>query len=590
MKLVSNTFVLVAGTLSVAAAAQQLVACTGNKFSGCSATRTCPGTGTGGSAGEAGSDGSDNSLGSGNDSTTGSGDSSGGSSGATGDNQTDATSAAPSVGTPCDEPGKLACAGSAQKVKLVCDNGEWQNNGSCGAGENCEQASGVCAPIDEHCEDLSAGDHYCDENTVRECGPDFVNSQAVESCSAACRVFEGLAQCVRVTQIAAGRHTCAVLNTGQLKCWGGNTSGELGLGHTNTIGDEPNEMPPPDVPLGEKVKHVAVGGVGAGGSHTCAVLENGAVRCWGQNQFGQLGLGHVKSIGDDELPTQNVPLEGRAVEVALGQWHSCARLESGSVQCWGIGSAAGLGTHENVGDDANDTIGIVPLGGKAGRIAAGTAHTCALLAETGAVRCWGGNVWGETGVPPDVDAVNRPVGGDVDLGGPATHVGLGDEISCAVVDLGGSASGSVRCWGDGTGYRLGLGNDEPISAAGDMPPGSVSLGSTGENARQVDASLSHTCALMTSGSVKCWGSAPAGGYATTGFVGDSSAEFPPPSVELSGQAEAISVALFGNTCAILTDGTLQCWGANNLGGLGLGHTEYIGDDETPADAGLIPVF
>src|SRR5690606_20876687 len=110
------------------------------------------------------------------------------------------------------------------------------------------------------------------------------NSRAIEECTAACRVFEGQAQCVRVTQVAAGRHTCAVLSTGQLKCWGANTAGELGLGHTNTIGDEPSEMPPPDVPLDEPVKHVAVGITVTGGNHTCAVLQSGAVRCWGQNQ------------------------------------------------------------------------------------------------------------------------------------------------------------------------------------------------------------------------------------------------------------------------------------------------------------------
>src|SRR5690606_24343159 len=140
------------------------------------------------------------------------------------------------------------------------------------------------------------------------------------------------------------------------------------------------------------------------------------------------------------------------------------------------------------------------------------------------------------------------------------------------------------------GYRLGRGTDDPVGAEGDMPPFSVTLGATGANARQVDASLTHTCALMTSGFVKCWGSASASGYAMTGSIGDTSADFPPPNVELAGPAESITVGDAGYTCAILTDGTLQCWGGNSMGSLGLGHTEYIGDDETPADAGLVPVF
>ena len=123
-----------------------------------------------------------------------------------------------------------------------------------------------------------------------------------------------------------------------------------------------------------------------------------------------------------------------------------------------------------------------------------------------------------------------------------------------------------------------------------MPPFAVVLGASGSGAAQVGASSNHACALMSSGTVKCWGAAASGGYATEGYVGDDTADFPPPTVALSGQAAALSIGDSGNTCVILIDGTLQCWGSNSSGALGLGHTDFVGNDETPADAGLCPVF
>lgn len=618
----------------------------GNKFSSCAATRTCPsdsggaggdpgsdsgsdtggsssegsGTGgdggsqnatathgttsassTGGGAGASGSSGGNSDSG-GSSASGGSGGSSGnggsGGSGATGGAAThsggstssggSSSSEGPELGAPCDEPGALACNGAAQKLRLICDDGGWKNNGSCDANENCEQSSGVCAPIDDHCDDLAAGDRYCDEKAVRECNADQVNSRKVDDCSAACLVVEGQGQCVKVKQVAAGAHTCALLDVGLVRCWGSNAAGELGYGHKENLGDDPGEMPTPNVELGQKAKYIAVGEVAPGGvSHTCAVLEDGAVRCWGYNAAGQLGIGSKETIGDDELPTQDVPLEKKALQVAAGSTFSCALLEGGDVRCWG--AITGTSGNQNIGDDPGEyPTENVPLGAPAKEVAAGGLHACAVL-ETGAVRCWGSGGYGALGIPDSYSIAPEVIPTiDVDLAFPARQVAAGTDISCALVGESGPA-GYVSCWGRGLFGALGTGSDKNVGLVeGDMPPLGVPLG-TGFNPVAVDVTLYHGCALSGGGSLKCWGSGSSSGYATTDRYGDDPSELPRENVALSGQAVSLSA---GNstTCVILTDGTLQCWGDNSQGAVGLGSPEFFGDDETPADVGLVPVF
>src|SRR5690606_20438424 len=97
-------------------------------------------------------------------------------------------------------------------------------------------------------------------------------------------------------QLAVGRdHTCALLQSGLVQCWGRNDFGQLGYGTTEHLGDAEPVTSFGYATLGDTATHIA-----AGGDHTCALLESGALRCWGRNDFGQLGHGHTDSIGDDE--------------------------------------------------------------------------------------------------------------------------------------------------------------------------------------------------------------------------------------------------------------------------------------------------
>ncbi len=195
-------------------------------------------------------------------------------------------------------------------------------------------------------------------------------------------------------QISAGSHVCAVLAGGAVKCWGGNTYGELGLGHTNDIGDQPGEMPPAAVELGGPAVQVA-----AGADHSCALLADGKVRCWGYNVNGRLGVGHKLNLGDEpgEMPPPVANVGGTAIQIAVGNYTSCALLDTGKVRCWGTRSYLGMGP-SNYNSFVGDEPGEMPpldaqLGGVAVKLAvagASSDHMCALM-DDAKLQCWGYN-------------------------------------------------------------------------------------------------------------------------------------------------------------------------------------------------------
>jgi alpha-tubulin suppressor-like RCC1 family protein len=186
-------------------------------------------------------------------------------------------------------------------------------------------------------------------------------------------------------------HTCAITLEGSVKCWGDNTIGQLGDG--TMIG----RSTPTDVnALGGEAVAIA-----AGGFHTCAVLANGAARCWGANNDYQLGDG--TRIGRS-IPTGVGGLASGVAVIAGGQDHTCASLRDGSARCWGYNERGQLG--DGTMTDRSTPVVVDGLAGAAG-IVAGGAHTCALTSG-GNVRCWGDNRAGQLGfdpgwVPVDVD-------------------------------------------------------------------------------------------------------------------------------------------------------------------------------------------
>src|SRR5512145_141705 len=192
-------------------------------------------------------------------------------------------------------------------------------------------------------------------------------------------------------QLAAGqRHACAILVDGRVKCWGQN-GGWLGLGDFEDRGDALGEM-------GSALPAVALGQdwimdrISTRGLSVCGLLHSGAIKCWGVNSVGELGLGDVLPRGGDpktmgeNLPQVNLGQRGRVVEIQMGANHACVSTEQGQILCWGRNDQGqlGLGDTRARGDEPNemgDQLETVALG--AGRtamqLALGWLHTCALL-------------------------------------------------------------------------------------------------------------------------------------------------------------------------------------------------------------------
>jgi alpha-tubulin suppressor-like RCC1 family protein len=394
---------------------------------------------------------------------------------------------------------------------------------------------------------------------------------------------------------AGQAHTCAILDTGAVRCWGFSGNGQLGYGNTDTIGDgeTPGSVGP--VFLGAGRRAVAIS---AGGYHTCALLDTGAVRCWGFGGSGALGYGNTSSIGDDETPGGFGPVDlgagRRAVAISAGTVHTCALLDTGAVRCWGDGfyGQLGYGNTDDIGD--NETPGSVGpvflgVGRRAVAISAGGSHTCAIL-DTGAVRCWGYGLYGQLGYG-NTDSIgdNETPGsvGPVFLGAGrrAVAISAGDVHTCALLD-----TGAVRCWGLGIDGRLGYGNTDSIGD--DETPGSVGpvgLG-VGRRAVAISAGDAHTCAILDTGAVRCWGFGVAGrlGYGNTDLIGDNEAPGSVGPVFLGAGRRAVAISA-GNshTCALLDTGAVRCWGYSGNGRLGYGNTNDIGDDETPGSVGPV---
>ena len=402
---------------------------------------------------------------------------------------------------------------------------------------------------------------------------------------------------------AGGFHSCAVLENGSVRCWGDNDAGQLGYGDTNDRGDNAGEM-------GDNLASIELGAgrtataIAAGSSHSCALLDSGAVKCWGDNDAGELGQGNADDRGDNagEMGDNLAPIAlgaGRtATAIAAGDVHSCALLDSGAVKCWGANDAGqlGQGDTEFRGDGAGEMgDNLAPVGLGVGRtataITAGGVHTCALL-DDGSVKCWGDGAFGQLGTgAPDARGDGAGEMGDdlapIGLGSGRTAVAItaGDVHTCALLD-----NGSVKCWGFNLDGELGYGDtDARGDAAGEMGDflGPVGLGS-GRTAVAIAAGDFHTCALLDNDTAKCWGINLVGqlGFGDTDNRGDVAGEMgdglDPVDVGTGRTAVAITAGDH-HTCALLDNGSVKCWGWNIFGQLGYGDTDDRGDD--PSEMG-----
>ncbi|MEM9491914.1 MAG: hypothetical protein AAGC55_22400, partial [Myxococcota bacterium] len=362
-----------------------------------------------------------------------------------------------SAPTPGAVPSNIANGAYCGDGVLDSAAGEICDDGNSDDGDDCSNA---CRPAS--CDD---GLHNADELDVDcggHCGPgscqDGQMCGADSDCSAG-QCSSSTGTCVITSTVAAGeRHTCVLSAAGSVRCWGRNLSGQSGQGNTETIGNDEFPSVLADIDLGGPAVQLA-----AGDEHNCAILDGGAVRCWGEGDWGRLGYGNTDDIGDDETPAAagDVPLGGVAVKIAAGHGHTCAVLASGAVRCWGMNNYGqlGYGNTDTIGDDETPAAaGDVAIGGFAIDVAVGQWHTCVLLSG-GGMRCWGYNNgrlgYGDGELRGDDETPDTL--GLVPIGGTVVQMALGTSHSCALLD-----TGAVRCWGYDNWGQLGLGGFAPI--------------------------------------------------------------------------------------------------------------------------------
>lgn len=440
-------------------------------------------------------------------------------------------------------------------------------------------ASAADTTSDETAAPVDCGDGVLDPG--EDCDDD--NLAAGDMCSRTCT------STVVVGISLGGAHSCVVFEAGTVRCWGTGAGGVLGNESTSGFGGKSDPLPAPDVAVGGEAAQIVAGQV-----HTCALLKAGSVRCWGLNLDGSLGYEDDQNRGDQpgEMPTADLVLGMDATRISAGARHTCVRAAGGAVRCWGGNSYGQLGSGSVY--DVGASPGDMPPGDVVGvasvtELAAGNTHTCALLAG-GAVKCWGSNTYGSLGfVAPGYvgDEPGEMPPPNTDVGGQVIRLSAGPGHTCAILQ-----GGSVRCWGRNDAGQLGYGHTNDLGGApGDMPPEALDLGGP---AKQIATGAAFSCALLETGQVKCWGSGDRGqlGYGSTVSYGHAPGTMPPPAVELGGDATLLASSQgngsLGFSCALLTDGTMRCWGINGVGNLGYGHSEDIGDDETPASAGPVP--
>jgi alpha-tubulin suppressor-like RCC1 family protein len=327
-----------------------------------------------------------------------------------------------------------------------------------------------------------------------------------------------------------------VVAGGGLKCWGENTYGQLGN----------NAWIHSKVPVAVTGLSSGVVAVAAGYEHTCALTSAGAVKCWGRNDYGKLGN---NSTTDSASPVNVTGLSSGVVAIGAGYTHTCALTSTGGVKCWGRNNVMGV-LGNNSGGDSKVPVDVTGLSSGVVAISVGSNHTCALT-SAGALKCWGANYFGNLGtggwsnskVPADVTGLSSGV----------ASVSAGDTHTCALL-----STGAVKCWGENM-YGA-LGNNTLSNS-----PVPVDVTGLSSGVASVSAGGPFTCALTTAGAVKCWGTNGSGALGNNSP--DSYSKVP---VDVTGLSSGVVAVSAGAThaCARTSAGIVKCWGQNGYGELG----------------------
>lgn len=343
------------------------------------------------------------------------------------------------------------------------------------------------------------------------------------------------------TILAVGTaHSCFIDDSKNLYCWGDNTYGQLGIG-SNANQNQPT--------LVKSLKNVVA--VAAGANHTCAIGDSSTYTnelfCWGENTNGQIGIGAKDTVKTHTSPLRiahpGLILLPKFISIALGDQHTCSIDENGSLYCWGDNSKGQLGIGSTT--DKYSPLLVSSLSNVT-KISLGSLHTCAigdLASDTNSVFCWGDNTYGQLG-----DGNNTLQKSPIFIANGLTDIQLGSNHSCAL-----DSSGSIYCAGDNSKGQLGTGN----TTSSNTPVKNAFI----SGAKQLSAGGNRTCAILTDNSLSCWGDNSTD--SSKNYLSLTDAGFKPE--KIIGDLTSVIQVGSSHTCA-LVNSKLECWGGSNSSG------------------------
>ncbi len=420
----------------------------------------------------------------------------------------------------------FACAGPVPPADVVADGGDVVAREGGDATDFDGQGDAMDVAAESAVDALDATDAYDATMEAAVCSPPC---GACQTCRAGICTTVGMSG--DAMRIGTGwNHSLAVVLSGNLSTWGSNGLGELGLG------DRDNRTVASPVMARASPWRVVTGG----SRHSCGILRDGTLWCWGVNVHGQLGLGDTM----ERLTPTRVGTDSDWSEIQCGGLHSCGIRVDGSLWCWGANAAGQLGLGMTTTDQ--------PTPRRVGsftdwrRLAAKARFNCALRMDE-SLWCWGDNSDGQLGTG---DAMDRNAPAQLPGSHRWTFVRNGPLHTCAI-----TTTGELHCWGNNDTGQLGTG-----TMMGSRTP--VRVG-TDSDWTVVAGGFNHTCGVRSGGAMFCWG------LNTVGQLGLGTTELhSTPTPVNAGTAYAEVLTGMQHTCAQTLTGGVQCWGDNTWGQVG----------------------
>jgi hypothetical protein len=372
-------------------------------------------------------------------------------------------------------------------------------------------------------------------------------AQVFVALAASTALLPSLVQAEAPTVLSGGfDFMCALTKTeGVVRCWGVRNASGTGPNATTS-----NSVREPAINVSNVVS------LASGNNHSCALRNDGAVLCWGDNLYAQIGDPSNSAVRTVTTPQAVLGLPGAMVGLYSGPTanHTCAISTATTVLCWG--------NTMNGGGRSSPVPALVPGLSGVSKLALGQDHTCALGFD-GSVKCWGYNGYYALGDGTSTDRNNPTL--VTGLGGSAIDISAGLYHTCAVLN-----TGAVRCWGQGQDGQLGNGTSKARSSTlnpdSKVPITPIGL-AAGAGVTSIVSVDRGNCVTLNTGGVRCWGWRPAGGGDGFAWTGSSDIVQPAPVdvVGLSGAATVLGVS-FRYVCAAVVSGAVECWGSRPIDG------------------------